>query len=132
MTQEDAQKVISESNALKDVVGEYKELTDEQENLEMTLRIITEEPDEEMQEELGAELKEFKTKLEEFELQMLLSDEFDKHNAVLELHSGAGGTESQDWASMLLRMYTALGRTTWVQSGNTRLSSQAMKLVLNQ
>ena len=37
---------------------------------------------------------------------MLLSDEFDKHNAVLELHSGAGGTESQDWASMLLRMYT--------------------------
>ena len=37
---------------------------------------------------------------------MLLSDEFDKNSAVLELHSGAGGTESQDWASMLLRMYT--------------------------
>ena len=59
-----------------------------------------------LQEDLGNELKEFKKKLEAFELQMLLSDEFDSHNAVLELHSGAGGTESQDWASMLLRMYT--------------------------
>jgi peptide chain release factor 2 len=104
--QESAQKVISESNALKDVVGEYTELTDEQENLEMTLELLREENDAEMQEDLGAELKGFKKKLDEFELQMLLSDEFDSNNAVLELHSGAGGTESQDWASMLLRMYT--------------------------
>lgn len=104
--QENAQKVISESNALKDVVGDYTELTDEQENLEMTLELLREEFDAEMQEDLGNELKEFKTKMEAFELQMLLSDEFDKNNAILELHSGAGGTESQDWASMLLRMYT--------------------------
>jgi peptide chain release factor 2 len=104
--QDKAQKVISESNALKDVVGDYKELTDEQENLEMTLELLREEFDAEMQEDLGNELKEFKTKMEAFELQMLLSDEFDKNSAILELHSGAGGTESQDWASMLLRMYT--------------------------
>ncbi|MCZ2257680.1 peptide chain release factor 2 [Sporosarcina sp. G11-34] len=104
--QDTAQKVISESNALKDVVEEYKELTDAQENLEMTLELLREEFDEEMQEDLGGELKEFKKQLEAFELQMLLSDEFDQNNAVLELHSGAGGTESQDWASMLLRMYT--------------------------
>ncbi|WP_212391128.1 MULTISPECIES: peptide chain release factor 2 [Sporosarcina] len=104
--QDSAQKVISESKALKDIVGDYTELTDEQENLEMTLELLREEFDAEMQEDLGAELKEFKTKLEAFELQMLLSDEFDKNSAVLELHSGAGGTESQDWASMLLRMYT--------------------------
>jgi len=105
-SQDGAQKVISESNALKDVVGEYTELTDEQENLEMTLELLREENDEEMQAELGVELKGFKKKLDEFELQMLLSDEFDSNSAVLELHSGAGGTESQDWASMLLRMYT--------------------------
>jgi peptide chain release factor 2 len=104
--QDSAQKVISESNALKDVVGDYTELTDEQENLEMTLELLREEFDEEMQEELGTDLKAFKVMLEAFELQMLLSDEFDKNSAVLELHSGAGGTESQDWASMLLRMYT--------------------------
>ena len=44
--------------------------------------------------------------LNEFELQLLLSEPYDKNNAILELHPGAGGTESQDWASMLLRMYT--------------------------
>lgn len=104
--QDSAQKVISESKALKDVVGDYTELTDEQENLEMTLELLREEFDAEMQEELGADLKAFKVTLEAFELQMLLSDEFDKNSAILELHSGAGGTESQDWASMLLRMYT--------------------------
>ena len=104
--QNSAQKVISDSNVLKDVVGEYTELSDIQENLEMTLELLRDEFDEEMQEDLGLEMKNFKKKLEAFDLQMLLSDEFDQHNAVLELHSGAGGTESQDWASMLLRMYT--------------------------
>ncbi|MFS0575467.1 peptide chain release factor 2 [Sporosarcina sp. 179-K 3D1 HS] len=104
--QDSAQKVISESNGLKDIVGDFNELNDEQENLEMTLELLKEEFDAELQEELGSELKEFKTKVEAFELQMLLSDEYDKNNAVLEIHSGAGGTESQDWASMLLRMYT--------------------------
>ncbi|WOV89143.1 peptide chain release factor 2 [Sporosarcina oncorhynchi] len=105
-SQESAQKVISESNALKDTVGEYNELNDAQENLEMTLELLREENDEELQQDLFAELKEFKKKMEDFDLQMLLSDEYDRNNAVLEIHSGAGGTESQDWASMLLRMYT--------------------------
>ena len=49
---------------------------------------------------------------------------YDSNNAVLELHSGAGGTESQDWASMLLRMYTRWAETTRLQSRNTRLSSR--------
>ena len=105
-SQDAAQKVISESNALKDTVGEYNELNDAQENLEMTLELLREENDEELQQDLFAELKEFKKKMEDFDLQMLLSDEYDRNNAVLEIHSGAGGTESQDWASMLLRMYT--------------------------
>lgn len=103
--QDHAQKIISESNALKDVVGEYTDLIETQENLEMTLELLREEADEELQIELGTELKEFIAKLDAFELQMLLSDEFDRHHAILEIHSGAGGTESQDWASMLLRMY---------------------------
>ena len=100
-----AQKTINELNALKAVVEQYKALVSTQENLEMTLELIKEEPDEELQEELGNELKEFTSSLEEFELQLLLSEEYDKHNAILELHPGAGGTESQDWGSMLLRMY---------------------------
>ena len=104
--QDTAQTVISESNMLKDVVENYMGMNDAQEDLEMTLELLRDEFDEEMQDELGTDLKAFKKRLEAFELQMLLSGEFDRHNAVLELHSGAGGTESQDWASMLLRMYT--------------------------
>lgn len=104
--QDAAQKVISESNALKDVVGEFHEMTEEQENLEMTVELLKEEPDVELQEELGDELKSFLKRMEDFDLQMLLSEEYDSSNAVLEIHSGAGGTESQDWASMILRMYT--------------------------
>ena len=100
-----AQKVINEMNGLKGIVEQYKDLVSTHENLEMTLELIKEEPDEELQEELGNELKDFTDKLGEFELQMLLSEEYDKHNAILELHPGAGGTESQDWGSILLRMY---------------------------
>nr|WP_272508851.1 peptide chain release factor 2 [Psychrobacillus psychrodurans] len=100
-----AQKVINETNALKAIVEEYRNLESTQEDLEMTLELIKEMPDEELQEDLGNELKDFTNKLSDFELQMLLSEEYDKHNAILELHPGAGGTESQDWGSILLRMY---------------------------
>ncbi|MGN7407788.1 peptide chain release factor 2 [Sporosarcina sp. SAFN-010] len=104
--QDAAQVVISESNALKDSVGEFHAMNEEQENLEMTVELLKEEPDVELQEELGSELKTFLKRMEDFDLQMLLSEEYDSSNAVLEIHSGAGGTESQDWASMILRMYT--------------------------
>lgn len=104
--QEAAQTVINESNGLKAIVNEFNELVTTQENLEMTLELLKEEPDEELQEELGTELEEFEGKMAAFELQMLLSEPYDKNNAILELHPGAGGTESQDWGSMLLRMYT--------------------------
>jgi peptide chain release factor 2 len=56
--------------------------------------------------ELEEEVKTLSADMNEYELQLLLSEEHDKNNAILELHPGAGGTESQDWGSMLLRMYT--------------------------
>ncbi|AVK98332.1 peptide chain release factor 2 [Lysinibacillus sphaericus] len=104
--QQGAQVVINEGNGLKAIVNEYKELVDTHENLDMTLELLREEPDEELQEELGNELAEFQQKMNDFELQLLLSGPYDHNNAILELHPGAGGTESQDWGSMLLRMYT--------------------------
>ncbi|CAM5599555.1 Peptide chain release factor 2 OS=Lysinibacillus sphaericus OX=1421 GN=prfB PE=3 SV=1 [Lysinibacillus sphaericus] len=105
--QQGAQVVINEGNGLKAIVNEYKELVDTHENLDMTLELLREEPDEELQEELGNELAEFQQKMNDFELQLLLSGpDYDHNNAILELHPGAGGTESQDWGSMLLRMYT--------------------------
>ncbi len=116
--QEAAQKIISESNALKAVVDSYKELVETQEELEMTHELLKEEMDEELFEELVADMKAFRKKLDNFELQMLLSDEFDQYSAVLEIHSGAGGTESQDWASMLLRMYTR-----WAEQHNYKVET---------
>ena len=103
--QQGAQTIINESNGIKSVVNEYNDLLSTQENLEMTLELLREEPDEELQEELSTELTDFQAKMGDFELQMLLSEPYDKNNAILELHPGAGGTESQDWGSMLLRMY---------------------------
>lgn len=104
--QQGAQVIINEGNGLKAIVNEYKDLVETHENLDMTLELLREEPDEELQEELGKELVEFQQKMADFELQLLLSGPYDQNNAILELHPGAGGTESQDWGSMLLRMYT--------------------------
>ncbi|MFB7156119.1 peptide chain release factor 2 [Lysinibacillus sp. NPDC056232] len=104
--QQGAQVIINEGNGLKAIVNEYKDLVETHENLDMTLELLQEEPDEELQEELGNELAEFQQKMGDFELQLLLSGPYDQNNAILELHPGAGGTESQDWGSMLLRMYT--------------------------
>ncbi|WP_462410984.1 peptide chain release factor 2 [Neobacillus sp. Marseille-QA0830] len=104
--QDMAQKVISESNALKDQVHEFYELNEIFENLEVTYELVKEESDSELQEELEEELGQLTERLNQYELQLLLSEEYDKNNAILELHPGAGGTESQDWGSMLLRMYT--------------------------
>src|SRR5699024_10985242 len=59
----------------------------------------------ELFEELDQETSVLRQDINDFELQMLLSEPYDANNAILEIHPGAGGTESQDWASMLLRMY---------------------------
>jgi peptide chain release factor 2 len=104
--QDAAQTVINEANALKDITHHFHKLNDSYENLEVTYELVREEDDEELVKELVEELKELSSALSEFELTLLLSDPLDKNNALLELHPGAGGTESQDWASMLLRMYT--------------------------
>ncbi|WP_246483924.1 peptide chain release factor 2 [Heyndrickxia vini] len=104
--QQGAQTVINEANGLKDLVNEYKELLDSQENLELTHELVKEENDPELAADLESELETLVERVNQFELQLLLSEPYDKNNAILELHPGAGGTESQDWGSMLLRMYT--------------------------
>ncbi len=104
--QDEAQVVINESNALKEMVNTYKELQETYDDLEVSYELCKEEEDASLQEELFSGVKQLLNDLNEYELQLLLSEPYDKNNAILELHPGAGGTESQDWASMLLRMYT--------------------------
>ncbi|MGL4521289.1 MAG: peptide chain release factor 2 [Bacilli bacterium] len=104
--QKKAQTVINETNGLKEQVDEFSALAETYENLEMTYELLKEEMDEELFEELVSEVKATTEAFNKFELQLLLSGPYDSNNAILELHPGAGGTESQDWGSMLLRMYT--------------------------
>ncbi|WP_414839644.1 peptide chain release factor 2 [Carnobacterium sp. TMP28] len=101
-----AQALINEANTLKEVYTSFKQLEDKQEELELMLDMVKEEDDPDLEEELENESKTFFQTLEQYELDMLLSGPYDKNNAIIELHPGAGGTESQDWGSMLLRMYT--------------------------
>lgn len=103
--QNQAQTVIQESNGLKSYVDSFEEMEETLDNLEVSYELVKEENDQELFEDLQSELKDFKEKVNKFELQLLLSEPYDANNAILELHPGAGGTESQDWASMLLRMY---------------------------
>jgi peptide chain release factor 2 len=100
-----AQKIIGEMNAIKSVVVEIETMQSEYEDLDTMLELAIEENDESFVPDIESGIKTLVTKLEAFELQLLLNNPYDKSNAILELHPGAGGTESQDWAEMLLRMY---------------------------
>ncbi|WP_252315542.1 peptide chain release factor 2 [Sinobaca sp. H24] len=100
-----SKKVIDEVNNLKETVNGFKEIEEELENLEVSYELVKEEPEEELKKDLDDGMNAVRRAINDYELQMLLNEPYDKNNAILELHPGAGGTESQDWASMLLRMY---------------------------
>ncbi|WP_282033783.1 peptide chain release factor 2 [Metabacillus indicus] len=108
-SQNEAQTVINESNMLKEAVVQFTDMSETHENLEITHELLKEEPDADLHAELESEIAELTEAMSNYELQLLLSEPHDKNNAILELHPGAGGTESQDWGSMLLRMYTRWG-----------------------
>ena len=103
--QDRAQTLIAELNVLKDVVVRYEGLVAQLDDFKITLDLAQEEDDRELFAEADQGARKLEPALDEFELELLLEGEYDKNNAIFELHPGAGGTESQDWASMLLRMY---------------------------
>jgi peptide chain release factor 2 len=100
-----AQKTIAEMNEIKSVVDKFEGLSGEYEDLELMAQLVDEEGDDSLAAEMTSGIAALIKKLEEFELQLLLNQPYDRLNTILELHPGAGGTESQDWAEMLLRMY---------------------------
>lgn len=103
--QDHAQKVIQEVNHLKSFVNGFQSLQHEIEDANVTYELVQEEKDQELYYELIEQIKHLEKNINNFELELLLSEPYDANNAILELHPGAGGTESQDWASHLLRMY---------------------------
>ncbi|MFT8310772.1 MAG: peptide chain release factor 2 [Sporolactobacillus sp.] len=103
---EKAQKVIDESNELKGKVDSLTDLESKFEDLQVAYELVKEEDDADLKAELEESLGEARNAFNHYETRLLLSGPHDRNNAILELHPGAGGTEAQDWASMLLRMYT--------------------------
>ena len=102
---EKSQAYMKELKNLKDTIAEYQELEQGYEDIQTLLEMGYEEEDPEMIGEIQEELDGFVEKFESLRLKTLLCDEYDKENAILTLHAGAGGTESCDWAGMLCRMY---------------------------
>ena len=96
-----ALEIISRLNHSREIVDTYRSLLRGQKDLEELLEFA----DESFLEQIEKSLEELNKQSKEFELQILFTGEFDSLNAIIEIHPGAGGTEAQDWADMLYRMY---------------------------
>ncbi|NLM58447.1 MAG: peptide chain release factor 2 [Clostridium sp.] len=103
---ENSQKVLQKIKSLKDRVEKYNKLYSQWEDLITLCELGIEEQDASLIPEAEEAFKAFKKDFEELKLETLLTGPYDKNNAILTLHAGAGGTEAQDWVQMLFRMYT--------------------------
>lgn len=103
--QKRAQQLIEEDKKLKTKYESFNELVSLLDNCQLILEMQQEEADEDLQNELETDLESLSQKVNQFELLQLLNQPYDKNNAILEIHPGAGGTEAQDWGEMLYRMY---------------------------
>lgn len=92
-------------NSRKQLVSNWRSMEKEARDLCEVIELALAEEDASVQEDLSAELRALWKRFENEETRLLLSGEYDDHNALLNVHAGAGGTESQDWAAMLLRMF---------------------------
>lgn len=98
-------KLMKEAKNLKDTVNGFKALEQEYEDISVMIEMGYEENDPELIPEIDQMMKEFVQTYEDIRMKTLLSGEYDRNNAIVSLHAGAGGTESCDWAAMLYRMY---------------------------
>ena len=103
---EHSNEVMKTVKGLKDILEAYKRVKEEYEEVGTLIEMADEEEDTSLLSEIEETLNRFKEDFESLRIQTLLSGEFDKDNAIVTLHAGAGGTESCDWTGMLMRMYT--------------------------
>ena len=100
-----SQNKMKEVKSLKDDVATYAALSTQYDDIETMIEMGYEENDPELIPEIDQMMKEFVQTYEDIRMKTLLSEEYDRNNAIVSLHAGAGGTESCDWAAMLYRMY---------------------------
>lgn len=115
--QENAQRVSQKLKNNTDRINNYLSLKTQVEDIELLIEMIGEEDDENQMPELMIEIKDVEKLLEAARISALLKGEYDKNNAILSIHAGAGGTEAQDWAEMLYRMYTR-----WIEDHGYKMS----------
>lgn len=102
---ENSQKVLQEVKSLENRINKYKKMEETLDDILTLIELTMEEGEEESNAELNEEADSFVKELESLKLASLLTGEYDSSNAILTFHAGAGGTEAQDWAEMLYRMY---------------------------
>lgn len=108
---DNSSKVLKQINSLKSKVEGFKKLNNELNNLLEMSELLQVEEDEELAKELLKSTYTLEKDIEKLEITTLLSGKYDNNNAILTIHPGAGGTEAQDWAEMLYRMYTRWANT---------------------
>lgn len=104
-----SQTVLKRQSSLKNKVASYEKLRQDYDDALVMIELANEEEDESLFDECNESVEKFENDLEAMTLSTLLSGEYDSKNAILTFHAGAGGTEAQDWASMLFRMYCRWG-----------------------
>ncbi len=102
---EEAQKVLKKSKSYKDSIEAYEKLVDLYEELEMMITFV-EDGDSDFEKDLIKGIEDLEAKVSKMKIDTLLQGEYDKNNAIISIHAGTGGLDAQDWAEMLLRMYT--------------------------
>ncbi len=102
-------KILSQIKNIKSKTSEYKRLSEEITNLQELTELVELEPEEEIAKDILKNTSKLQKEIEKFEINTFLSGKYDSNNAIVTIHPGAGGTESQDWAEMLYRMYTRWG-----------------------
>lgn len=100
-----SQDIMKKVKNMKDTLADFEGIDSLYEDIQTMIEMAEEESDQELVDEIGPMLEDFAKRLESLRIKTLLSGEFDRDDAVLTLHAGAGGTESCDWVSMLYRMY---------------------------
>ncbi|HEX79225.1 MAG TPA: peptide chain release factor 2 [Dehalococcoidia bacterium] len=105
LSQSEAQETMQYLAELKGVVGRWRDMEQRASEIDELISLETAEEESALEGEIESEIEDINKSLEEMEFQTSLNGKYDSHNAIIAIHAGAGGVESQDWAEMLLRMY---------------------------
>ena len=111
-----AQKLLKERKSIETKLNEYQSLSKEFEDIEVLIDLAIEAEDQSMVSEIQRAYEDYRRKTEALRIRTLLNGEYDGNNAIISIHAGSGGTDAQDWAEMLLRMYTR-----WAESKKYRV-----------